>query len=71
MYGSCRWQGKKKDEKETSTNAGAAIKAIPKPYPTTSLLLGGSWVAISGVIGPPIYIINIVTLLITPTYSYP
>ena len=28
-------------------------------------LLGGSWVVISGVIGPLIYVINMVTLLIT------
>ena len=34
------------------------------PKPQT--LLGGSWVVISGVISPLIWVINIVTLLITP-----
>ena len=29
-------------------------------------MLGGSWVVISGVISPPIWVINIATLLITP-----
>ena len=30
------------------------------------MILGGSWVVISGVISPLIWVINIVTLLITP-----
>ena len=34
-------------------------------------LLGGSWVVISGFISPPIWVISIVTLLISPTYNYP
>ena len=29
-------------------------------------LLGGSWVVISGVVSPPIWVTTIVTLLITP-----
>ena len=34
-------------------------------------LLGGSWVAISGVISPLIWVITIVTLLITPPIDTP
>ena len=34
--------------------------------PSTKLLLGGSWVVISGVIRDLIWILTIVTLLITP-----
>ena len=33
-------------------------------------ILGGSWVVISGVISPLIWVISIVTLL-NPTYNYP
>ena len=28
--------------------------------------VGGSWVAISGVVSPPIWVISVVTLLMTP-----
>ena len=34
-------------------------------------LLGGSWVVISRAISPLIWVISIVTLLITPSYNYP
>ena len=34
-------------------------------------LLGGSWVVISGVISPPIWVTTIVTLLITPLRTTP
>ena len=30
------------------------------------MVLGGSWVVVSGVIGPLIWVVTIVTLLITP-----
>ena len=32
------------------------------------MVLGGSWVVRSGVISPRIWVLSIVTLLITPTY---
>ena len=32
----------------------------------SDVIFGGSWVVISGVISPLIWVINIVTLLITP-----
>ena len=48
----------------------------PKPGAFTvssSSILGGSWVVISGVISPLIRVISIVTLLITynPIFNYP
>ena len=36
-----------------------------------ALLLGGSWVVISGVLSPLIWAIAVVTLLITPLFSTP
>ena len=34
--------------------------------PTLAQILGGSWLVISGVISPPIWVVTMVTLLITP-----
>ena len=34
-------------------------------------VLGGSWVVISGVLSPLIWVVIIATLLITPPYSHP
>ena len=39
---------------------------VPNEAPNIDSLLGGSWVVISGVISPLIWVITIVTLLITP-----
>ena len=42
------------------------MNAIWGEVERTSTILGGSWVVISGVISPFIWVIAIVTLLITP-----
>ena len=44
----------------------------PRQGPTSFALLGGSWVVITGVISPLIWVISIVTRLITLlNYNYP
>ena len=48
------------------------LEATQKPLNSQKPnLLGGSWVVTSRVISPLIGLITRVTLLITPTYSYP
>ena len=50
-----------------ATHSVALISVEPQnSKPTRPSLLGGSWVVISGVISPLIWVITIVTLLITP-----
>ena len=62
------------------TQVESTVRAPKKKYQRLQtlnpalLLLGGSWVVISGVISPLILVITIVTLLITPlipTYEPP
>ena len=40
-------------------------------HPLPFALLGGSWVVISGVVNPLIWVITFVTLLKKPTFYYP
>ena len=55
-------------KKHLRARVGAADEGCPPASRAAALahLLGGSWVVISGVISPLIWVINTVTLLITP-----
>ena len=49
-----------------SANTAPPDAQTQSQKPAAKPLLGGSWVVISGVISPLIWVITIVTLLITP-----